>query len=236
MNQNYKRVLLKLSGEALFGNGINDFSNPVITKVVNEIYEISSLGVELAVVVGGGNLMRGNLISENGVKKNTAHTIGILATVMNGMALADLLRKKGLKSRAMSAVYQPRICQFYSPEIAQRKLAKGEVIVIGGGTGNSYFSTDTAAALYALELECQVLLKATKVDGVYSDDPMKNQSAKKFDQISYQECLSDNLKVMDSTAISLCKDNNLKIIVFNIGKEGELKRTISGNPAGTIIC
>lgn len=232
----YKRVLLKLSGEALFGEGLFNYDQTKVDRIIDEILEIKALGVELVLVIGGGNICRGGKTKVSELQKVSAHNIGMLATLMNSLMLRDLINSKKKTARVFSALYAPKVAQFYAPEIALKKLEKGEIIIVGAGTGNSHFSTDTAAALFALELNCDVLLKATKVDGVYDSDPKNNQNSKKYDQLNHTKALTDNLGVMDATALSLCRDNKLNIIVFNLEVPGNIKKVILGEAVGTTVC
>lgn len=231
----YKRVLLKLSGEALAGPngcGIDPTRAEELAARVNEVRE---LGVDVAIVIGGGNLWRGRTGIERGMERATADYMGMLATVMNAMALMDAMERMGLITRVQSAVEMHAVAEPYIRRRAIRHLEKGRVVILGGGTGNPYFSTDTAAALRAMEIGADVVIKATKVDGVYDSDPMKNPDAKLFDRLTFLEAINMRLEVMDSTAISLCMDNNLPILVLNLWEPEALKRAILGEAVGTLV-
>lgn len=207
----------------------------VLDSISNEIKEIHNLGVEVAIVIGGGNIFRGVAASANGMDRATADYMGMLATVINAMALQDSLEKKNVFTRLMSAIEIKEIAEPYIRRRAMRHLEKGRVVIFAAGTGNPYFTTDTAASLRAMEIHAEVILKGTKVDGVYDKDPMKEKDAKKYNTLSYIKALKDNLKVMDATAISLCMDNNLPIIVFNLKKSGNIKKIVQGEKVGTIV-
>ncbi len=231
----YKRILLKLSGEALVGEQDYGISRSVMQKVAEEVKEAKELGVEVAIVIGGGNIYRGVAASAQGMDRATADYMGMLATVINGLALQDALEKIGVFTRVMSAIEMPQVAEPYIRRRAVRHLEKGRVVIFAGGTGNPFFTTDTAAALRAVEVKAQVILKGTKVDGVYDADPVLHKEAKKFKELSYIEVLKRGLKIMDATAISLCMDNNLPVIVFNLTKKGNIKGVILGKKIGTII-
>ncbi len=207
----------------------------VLDSISNEIKEIYNLGVEVAIVIGGGNIFRGVAASANGMDRATADYMGMLATVINAMALQDALEKKHVLTRLMSALEIKEIAEPYIRRRAMRHLEKGRVVIFVAGTGNPYFTTDTAASLRAMEIHAEVILKGTKVDGVYDKDPMKEKGAKKYNTLSYIKALKDNLKVMDATAISLCMDNKLPIIVFNLKESGNIKRIVQGKKVGTIV-
>lgn len=207
----------------------------VLDSISNEIKEIHDLGVEVAIVIGGGNIFRGVAASANGMDRATADYMGMLATVINAMALQDSLEKKNVFTRLMSAIEIKEIAEPYIRRRAMRHLEKGRVVIFAAGTGNPYFTTDTAASLRAMEIHAEVILKGTKVDGVYDKDPMKEKDAKKYNTLSYIKVLKDNLKVMDATAISLCMDNKLPIIIFNLKKSGNIKRIVKGEKVGTIV-
>ncbi len=231
----FKRVVLKLSGEALqsrLGHGI-DYG--VTASIAKRIKEVHRLGLEIAIVIGGGNIFRGSIAESKGIDRSTADYMGMLATVINGMALQDALEKEGVFTRVMTAIEMRAVAEPYIRRRAMRHLEKGRVVVFVAGTGNPYFTTDTTAALRAIELGADVILKATKVDGVYSADPEKVKGAKKFKRLKYIDVLKRNLKVMDATAISLCMDNKLPIIVFNLFKKGNIKRVILGDNIGTVV-
>ena len=231
----YKRVLLKLSGEALAGpngSGIDPTRAEELAARVNEVRE---LGVDVAIVIGGGNLWRGRTGMERGMERATADYMGMLATVMNAMALMDAMERMGLVTRVQSAVEMHAVAEPYIRRRAIRHLEKGRVVILGGGTGNPYFSTDTAAALRAMEIGADVVIKATKVDGVYDSDPMKNPNAVRFEHLTFLEAINLRLEVMDSTAISLCMDNNMPILVLNLWEPQALKRAIMGQAVGTLV-
>ena len=231
----YKRILLKLSGEALLGTQEYGIDPPVIERVASEIAEVLRSGVQVGVVIGGGNIFRGAIASEIGMDRASADTMGMLATVINSLALQDALEKSGVSTRVLSAIEMRQVAEPYIRRRATRHLEKGRVVIFAGGTGNPYFTTDTTASLRAMEIGAEVILKATKVDGVYDADPVKNPDATKFDELSYIEVLNRELKVMDSTAISLCMDNNLPIVVFNLMVQGNIKRVVSGENIGTLV-
>ncbi len=231
----YRRIILKLSGEALMGSKGYGIDDRVIDQIAGEIKEVHDLGVEVAVVVGGGNIFRGVAASAKGMDRASADYMGMLATVINALALQDALEKKGVFTRVLSAIEMKEVAEPYIRRRAIRHLEKGRVVILAAGTGNPYFTTDTAASLRAMEIHADVILKGTKVDGVYDSDPMKNRDAKRFDELSYMEVIKRDLKVMDATAITLCMDNNLPIIVFNLKKAGSLKRIVKGEKVGTIV-
>jgi uridylate kinase len=232
----YKRVLLKISGEALQSKDFG-VSPQSVLDISERIKEIKDLGVELSIVVGGGNIIRGITASEGGIERSTADYMGMLATVINAMALQNAMEGLGVQTRVLSAISLDKLAEPYIRRRALRHLEKGRVIIFAGGTGNPYFSTDTAAVLRAIEIKADILLKATKVDGVYDADPMKEPRATKFDTLSYIDVLKRKLKVMDSTAVSLCMDNDLPIIVFNLWDKGALKSIVTGEATnlGTLI-
>ena len=232
----YKRIVLKLSGESLQGKLGYGIDQHAVNSVAQQIKEIHKLKVEIAIVLGGGNIYRGIPASDNySIDRSTADYMGMLATVINSMALQDVLEKLGVFTRVQTAIQMQQIAEPYIRRRAIRHLEKGRVVIFAGGTGNPYFTTDTTAALRAMEVEAEVILKATKVDGVYSHDPHINKKAKKFGQLSYIEVLKKGLKVMDATAVSLCMDNKLPIIVFNLLKTGNIKRVVLGEKIGTIV-
>ena len=231
----YKRVLLKLSGETLMGDQQFGVDPIVATRIARDVGEIQGLGVETAIVIGGGNIFRGLAASARGMDRATADYMGMLATVINGLALQDAMENHGIVTRCVTAIEMRQVAEPYIRRRATRHLEKGRVVIFAGGTGNPYFTTDTTASLRAMEIGAEVILKATKVDGVYDADPVKNSAAKRFDELSYIEVLNRELKVMDSTAISLCMDNNLPIIVFNLMEKGNIKRVVSGEPIGTLV-
>ena len=231
----YKRVLLKISGEALLGDGGYGI-DPVITAgIAAQIKEVIEMGVEMAVVVGGGNFWRGTSASANGMDRNTADHIGMLATIMNALGLQNALEKIGVFTRVQTAISMQEVAEPFIRRRAVRHLEKKRVVIFAGGTGNPYFTTDTAAALRALEIDAEIIFKATKVDGVYDKDPLKHKDAKKFDSLTHIEVLSKNLRVMDSTAISLCRENDLPIIVFDLTMPGNIKGVIMGKKIGTLV-
>jgi uridylate kinase len=231
----YTRVLLKLSGEALMGEKGFGIDNETLKSYATQIKEISDLGVEVAVVIGGGNIFRGVQLEEGGMDRAQGDYMGMLATVINAMALQDALENLGAKTRVMSALEIKAVCEPYIRRRAIRHLEKRRIVILGAGTGNPYFTTDTAAALRSIEIEANVVLKGTKVDGVYSADPEKDPDALKFDEVSFHDVLSKRLNVMDMTAFTLCQENKLPIIVFNINAAGNLKRIILGETVGTLV-
>jgi uridylate kinase len=231
----YQRVLLKLSGEALMGEQPFGIDPAVTTQIAKDIEEIQQLGVQTAVVIGGGNLFRGLAASARGMDRATADYMGMLATVINALALQDALEHQGIATRVASAIEMRAVAEPFIRRRAVRHLEKGRVVVFAAGTGNPYFTTDTAAALRAMEMKADVILKGTKVDGIYTADPVTNPDATKYDDISYLRVLEQGLKVMDATAISLCMDNKLPIVVFNLRTSGSLRRVIMGEPVGTTV-
>ena len=231
----YKRVLLKLSGEAMAGGegvGIDPKRAEVIAR---EIKDVQSLGVEVAVVIGGGNIFRGMVAEEAGMERVSADYMGMLATVINALALQDALESMGVVTRVQTAIEMRELAEPFIRRRAIRHLEKGRVVIFAGGTGSPYFTTDTAASLRAMEIGAEVIMKATKVDGVYSADPLIDPSAERFDEITYLDCLQKGLKVMDSTALSLCMDNGVPIIVFNLWVPGNVGRAVKGEPVGTVV-
>jgi uridylate kinase len=231
----YKRILLKLSGEALMGDDSYGINRDVIDRIVSEIGDVTRLGVEVAVVIGGGNIFRGVAPAAAGMDRATADYMGMLATVMNALALQDAMRRAGLIARVQSALTIEQVAEPYIRGKALRYLEEGKVVIFGAGTGNPFFTTDTAAALRASEMEAQVVLKATKVDGVYTADPMTNPEATRYDRISFDEAIAKNLKVMDATALALCRDQKMPLCVFSIFKHGALKRVVLGENEGTLV-
>jgi uridylate kinase len=231
----FKRILLKLSGEALMGDGKYGISPKVLQQIAQEVREVVDLGVEIGIVIGGGNIFRGVSASTEGMDRASADYMGMLATVINALALQDSLEKMGVFTRVQSAIDMQQLAEPYIRRRAVRHLEKGRVVIFAAGTGNPYFTTDTAASLRAMEINAEVILKATKVDGIYSDDPVKNPSATRYKTLSYIDVLKKNLKVMDSTAISLCMDNNLPIIVFDLGQRGNILRVVAGEDVGTRV-
>jgi uridylate kinase len=231
----FSRILLKLSGEALGGGSGSGINAEAIQNMAEQIREVRELGVEVVVVVGGGNIFRGLSGSKHGIERATGDYMGMLATIINSLALQDALEKLGCPTRVQSAIAMAQIAEQFIRRRAVRHLEKGRVVIFGGGTGNPYFSTDTAAALRANEIGAEVILKATKVDGIYDCDPKKNPKAKRFPQISYIDCLQKRLQVMDSTAFSLCMDNKMPIIVFDFFRAHNLKRVVLGEKVGTLV-
>ena len=231
----YRRILLKISGEALAGEQEYGLSAEVVRFIADEVRDIHRLGVQIGIVIGGGNIFRGVEASSQGMDRPSADHMGMLATVMNGLALQDALERIGVDTRVQTAIEMREIAEPFIRRRAVRHLEKGRVVIFVGGTGNPYFTTDTAAALRAMEICADVLFKATKVDGVYSADPKTDPTAKKFDEMTYLEILSRRLKVMDSTAISLCMDNGFPIVVFNLQEKGRLRQLVFGERIGTLI-
>jgi uridylate kinase len=238
MHSVYKRIVLKLSGESLQGKKPHGIEQSVLVSIARQIKEIRDLKVDVAIVLGAGNIFRGqeNTGSRGlDMDRSVADYMGMLATVINGLALQDVLEKSGLPTRVMTAIEMQRIAEPYIRRRAIRHLEKGRIVIFVAGTGNPYFTTDTAAALRAMEINADAILKATRVDGVYSADPLKVKSAKKFNRLKYIDMLKKGLKVMDATAISLCMDNKLPIVVFNLNREGNIKRVITGEKIGTVV-
>lgn len=232
----YKRVLLKLSGETFLGEREYGIDPTFTSWLAKEIIKARKDKVEIAIVVGGGNIFRGNAAEENGLERTVGDYIGMLATIMNSLALQAALEKEGQPTRVLSAIDIKDVCEPYVRRRATRHLEKGRVVVFAGGTGNPFFTTDSAAALRALETECEIILKATKVDGVYEKDPNKHKDAKKFESISFKEALTNkDIEVMDNSAISLCMDHKIPIMIFDIHKEGNIEKAVSGEQVGTII-
>jgi uridylate kinase len=231
----YKRILLKLSGEALMGEQTYGIDPAVATQIAKDIKEIQGMGVETAIVIGGGNIFRGVAASARGMDRATADYMGMLATVINALALQDALEQQDVVTRVVTAIEMRAVAEPFIRRRAIRHLEKGRVVVFGAGTGNPYFSTDTAAALRAMEIKADVIMKGTKVDGIYDADPMVKRDAVRYERISYQQVLEQGLKVMDSTAISLCMDNRLPIVVFNLRTPGNIKRAITGEPIGSLV-
>jgi uridylate kinase len=231
----FQRVLLKLSGEALMGEQAFGIDPATTTQIAKEIGEVQQLGVQTGVVIGGGNLFRGLAASARGMDRATADYMGMLATVINALALQDALEQLGVTTRVATAIEMRAVAEPFIKRRAIRHLEKGRVVVFAAGTGNPYFTTDTAAALRAMEMRAEVILKGTKVDGVYTADPLKVKDAKRYETISYLEVLEKGLKVMDATAISLCMDNKLPIVVFDLRESGNLRRVIMGDPVGTTV-
>jgi len=231
----YKRVLLKLSGEALLGKSAFGIDPDTVNDISREIKEIADMGVQLGIVVGGGNIFRGFDGSTRGMDRTSADYMGMLATVINSLALQSGLEQYDVVTRVQTAIEMKQVAEPFIQRRAVRHLEKGRVVIFAGGTGNPYFTTDTAASLRAIEIKADVIIKATKVDGVYDKDPVIHPDAVMFDKISYTDVLAKNLKVMDATAISLCRENRLPIIVFNLNKSGNIRRVICGQSVGTIV-
>ncbi len=231
----YKRILLKLSGEALMGDDAYGINRSTITRIVNEVKEVVDLGVQVAVVIGGGNIFRGVAPAAAGMDRATADYMGMLATVMNAMALQDAMKNIGLNARVQSALSIEQVAEPYIRGKAIRYLEEGRVVIFGAGTGNPFFTTDTAAALRGMEINAEIVIKATKVDGIYTDDPKTNPEAMRYKTISFDEAIVKNLKVMDATALTLCRDQKLPISVFSIFKPGALKRVVMGEDEGTQV-
>ena len=231
----YKRVLLKLSGEALLGKQSSGVDPEVASFIAEEIKSVADLDIQLAIVIGGGNIFRGLEASSRGMDRTSADYMGMLATVINSLALQSALEMQGIPTRVQSSIEMREIAEPFIQRRAIRHLEKGRIVIFAGGTGNPYFTTDTAASLRAMEINADVIMKATKVDGVYDSDPVKNKAAVMYDKISYIDVLSKNLQVMDATAISLCRDNKLPILVFNMQKKGNIRRAICGEKIGTYV-
>lgn len=234
----YKRIVLKLSGEALQGKQNHGIDNSVLKVIAAQIKQLRDLKVDVAIVLGGGNIFRGQEnVNAQGLDmdRSVADYMGMLATIINGLALQNVLEKAGMPTRVMTAIEMQKIAEPYIRRRAMRHLEKGRVVIFVAGTGNPYFTTDTAAALRAMEIKAGAILKATKVDGVYSADPMKEKNARKFDSLKYLDVLKKNLRVMDSTAVTLCMENSLPIIVFNLNKEGNIRRAVMGEKVGTVV-
>jgi uridylate kinase len=231
----YKRILLKLSGESLMGDKAFGIDNDRLASYADQIKEISDLGVEIAIVIGGGNIFRGVQAEEGGMDRTHGDYMGMLATMINSMALQAALESKGIQTRLQSAIEMKEIAEPYVRRRAMRHLEKGRVVIFGAGTGNPYFTTDSAASLRAIEVDAEVILKGTRVDGVYTADPEKDPNATKYDVISFDDVYGNGLKVMDMTAFTLCKENDLPIIIFDMDTPGNLKRVLSGEQVGTIV-
>jgi uridylate kinase len=231
----YRRILLKLSGEALMGEQTFGVDPAVATRIAEDVAEIQALGVQTAIVIGGGNIFRGLAASARGMDRSTADYMGMLATVINALALQDALEQHGVATRVLTAIEMRAVAEPFIRRRAIRHLEKGRVVVFAAGTGNPYFTTDTAAALRAMEIKAEVILKATKVDGIYSADPVKFPDATRYDRVSYLQVLQERLQVMDATAISLCMDNKLPILVFNLRTPGNIRRVVMGEPVGTVV-
>ncbi len=231
----YKRVLLKLSGESLMGDKNFGLDPVVISQYAQEVKSITDLGVQVAIVIGGGNIYRGMNEAETGIERAHGDYMGMLATVINGMALQAGLERAGVYTRLQSAIKMEQIAEPYIRRRAMRHVEKGRVVIFGAGTGNPYFTTDTAGVLRAIEIKCDVILKGTRVDGIYTADPEKDKTATKYQSITFQECLTKNLRVMDMTAFTLCMENDLPIVVFDMNTPGNLRRVIEGEKVGTLV-
>jgi uridylate kinase len=231
----YRRILLKLSGEALAGQQGFGISPPVIDKLTEEIKHLHHMGVSLGLVIGGGNIVRGTIASQQGMDRVSADYMGMLATIINALAIQDLLERKGVETRVLTAIHMEQLAEPYIRRRALRHLEKGRVVIFAGGTGNPYFSTDTAAVLRGIEMEADVIIKGTKVDGVYTADPVKDPSAEFIPEISFKDVMTRDLQVMDASAISLCKENEIPIIILNLMEPGLVARAISGERVGTLI-
>ncbi|NUN46719.1 UMP kinase [bacterium] len=231
----FKRILLKLSGEALMGEQGYGIDTKVLEQIAKEIKDVKALGVEIAIVIGGGNIFRGLAASAKGMDRVSADHMGMLATVMNSLALQDALEKQGLFTRILSAIKMEQVCEPFIRRRAIRHLEKGRIVIFAAGTGNPYFTTDTAASLRAIEVEADVILKGTRVDGVYDSDPEKNKEAFRFEKITYLDVVKKGLNVMDMTAVTLCMDNKLPIVVFNLKTQGNLRRLVLGENVGTRV-
>jgi uridylate kinase len=231
----FRRILLKLSGEALLGGGDYGVDPAMLKRIAGEIREITQMGVQVAVVIGGGNLFRGAGLARAGMDRVTADHMGMLATVMNGLAMQDALESQGIYARVMSAIRINEVCEDYIRRRAVRHLEKGRVVIFAAGTGNPFFTTDTAASLRAIEINAEVLLKATKVNGIYSEDPVRNPKAVRYPRLTFDRVLADKLAVMDATAIVMCRDNNLPLQVFNLNNQGDLIRIVKGEELGTVV-
>ncbi len=231
----YRRVLIKMSGEALMGREDYGIESAMLKRIAGEVHEARELGVEVAIVIGGGNIFRGAGLARTGMDRVTADHMGMLATVMNSLALQDALENVGIHTRVMSAIRINQVCEDFIRRRAVRHLEKGRVVIFAGGTGNPYFTTDTAASLRAIEIDAQLLLKATKVNGVYSDDPVRNPQATRYQHLTFEKVLVDRLNVMDATAIVMCRDNNLPLRVFNLATAGDFIRIVKGEDVGTLV-
>jgi uridylate kinase len=231
----YKRILLKLSGEALMGENSYGINHSVLHRIVAEIKDVKQLGVEIAIVVGGGNIFRGMKSANDGIERVTADYMGMLATVMNAMALRDVMKQNGLMPRIQSALKMEQVVEPYIRDKATNYLQQGKVVIFAAGTGNPFFTTDTAAALRGMEIDADVMLKATKVDGIYTSDPITNPDATRFNKLTFDEAISRNLQVMDATALTLCRDQKLPVNVFSLFRPNALKRIVTGEEEGTLV-
>jgi uridylate kinase len=235
MGITYQRVLLKLSGEALMGNLGYGIDPSIVQEIAQEVADVVNSGIQVAIVVGGGNIFRGVKAAAGGMDRATADYVGMIATVMNAITLQDALEQKGVPTRVQTAIAMQEVAEPYIRRRAIRHLEKGRVVIFGAGSGNPFFTTDTTAALRAAEIDANVIFKATKVDGIYDSDPKKNPNARRFQTLTYTHVLTHDLQVMDSTAIALCKDNNIPIIVFDLGVSGNIRRAVMGESVGTIV-
>jgi uridylate kinase len=235
LKAHYRRVLLKLSGEVLTGDESYGISAAILNRIAGEVKEIADLGIELGIVIGGGNIYRGITADDKGIDRVSADYMGMLATIINSLALQNAIERQGVPSRVLSAITMPQVAEPYIRRRATRHLEKRRVVILAAGTGNPYFSTDTAAALRAIEINAEIILKATKVDGIYDKDPVIHKDARKYTEINYLEVLNKGLKVMDATAVSLCMDNKLPMIIFNLTTPGNIKKVLTGEKIGTII-
>ncbi|MEE8484272.1 MAG: UMP kinase [Nitrospinota bacterium] len=231
----FKRILLKLTGESMAGNSGQGIDHNTVRNIAEELKEVHELGAEVAIVIGGGNILRGKAAAEAGVDRVTADHMGMLATVINGLALQSALEEKGVPTRMLTAIGMSQIAEPYVKRRAVRHIEKGRLLIFAGGTGNPYFTTDTTASLRAMEINAEVVLKATKVDGIYTSDPEKDKSARKYTELKFIDVLKNGIKVMDAAAISLCMDNSVPIIVFNMMERGNIKRVLCGEKIGTIV-
>jgi len=234
-NTKYKRVLLKLSGEVLMGNGGYGIDPETINRLAAELIGVRESGVDLAIVIGGGNIFRGNMGTASGMDRASADYMGMMATVMNAIALQDALERQGANARVISALHIKEVAEPYIRRRAVRHLEKGRILIFAAGTGNPYFTTDTAASLRAMEINADVVLKGTKVDGVYTADPMKDPKATRYDTLTFTEALTKQLGVMDATALSLCRDNSMPIVVFDVTKSGQMLKAVAGETVGTLV-
>jgi uridylate kinase len=231
----YRRVLLKLSGEALGGTRVHGIDFESVRTIAKQVQSVHELGVQVALVIGGGNIFRGAAAARRGFDRATGDYMGMLATVINALALQEALEQIGMQARTMTALQMPQVAEMYIRRRAIRHLEKGRVVILAGGTGNPYFSTDTPAALRAVELECDILLKATKVDGIYTADPMRDPNAIRLERLDYLEALNRGIQVMDNTALTLCMDNDVPIVVFDLLKEGNMLKVVLGEEIGTVV-
>ncbi len=231
----YKRVLLKLSGEVLMGNSGYGIDPDTINRLASELIEVRESGVDLAIVIGGGNIFRGNMGTASGMDRASADYMGMMATVMNAIGLQDALERQGANARVISALHIKEVAEPYIRRRAVRHLEKGRILIFAAGTGNPYFTTDTAASLRAMEIQADVVLKGTKVDGVYTADPVKDPSATRYDTLTFTEALTKKLGVMDATAMSLCRDNQMPIVVFDVTTQGQMLKAVHGEPVGTVV-